>query len=167
LAKEIHWDSDESLKKFVLAANLHDIAFAKKPQLAMLNTIEDFDSIKAIFTDEDRTFFINHAEMTAKLLEADHSIPVEVVMMVRQHHEISDGTGFPAQADYKRLKPFSCLFIMALDLSNYILRDKDWTFERFLELNKYKYKGPIFNKLVRALVNISEAKTAQGPKRQF
>lgn len=151
IAKELSWGSDESYRKLILAAHLHDILLVSNPALAMIKTEESFSKLKEMFSEEDRYLFLNHPEMTAKMLEQDPNIPSEVISIIRQHHELSDGSGFPNKFGHTRLKPYSCLFIVSLDLATYILNNRDWKMSEFLTKYRENYKGVTFNKIIRQL----------------
>jgi response regulator RpfG family c-di-GMP phosphodiesterase len=96
--------------------------------------------------------------MTARLLEQDSSIPDEVISIIRQHHEVSDGSGFPNKADHRRIKPYSCLFIISLDLATFILNNKDWKIEDFIIRYKDNYRGVTFKKIIRQLTELKGIK---------
>lgn len=151
LAKEMSWGSEESFRKLILAAHLHDICLMSNPALAMIKTEENFIKMQHLFTNEDYKLFTKHPEMTAKMLEQDPSIPDEVISIILQHHELSDGGGFPNKSDHRRLKPYSCLFIISLDLATYIIGNRDWKMDDFIAKYKDNYRGVTFKKILRQL----------------
>lgn len=161
LAKELSWGSEESYRKLILAAHLHDIHIMSNPALAMIKTEDSFLKMRHMFSGDDYKLLTTHPEMTARMLERDPAIPDEVISIISQHHEISDGSGFPNKADHKRIKPYSCLFIVSLDLATYILGNKNWKLADFISKNKDNYRGVTFRKILRQLAMMKGVKAPQ------
>lgn len=159
IAKELSWGgSDKSLEKLLIAAHLHDIVLMKNPKLAMIKDESHFTRCKDMFTTEDYDLFKSHPEMTVRLLEADPNIPSETIIIISQHHEIPNATGFPNKLDHRKMKPYSCLFIVSLDLATYIISNSDWQMDKFIELSKKNYSGPVFAKIIRVLSDMRSLK---------
>ncbi len=93
-------------------------------------------------------------------------IPPDVDIIVSEHHERPDGTGFPQRKGYAALAPLSSVFIVAHDLVSYILNRKEnnWNIVSFLNQHRFLYQSGIFHDLFVALwnnqANISNRKAA-------
>lgn len=159
IAKELHWGSETTYENLIYSAYMHDVLLFPKPALAMMRDLEQFEKNMVHFSAKDKRIYLNHPEATAKIVEKDPQAPKEAYNIVKQHHELSNGEGFPVGLNHQRLTPFSCLFIFSLDLAHYILGNPGWTLDEYL--NTYyndqenpRYKGPVFHKIVRAAKKI-------------
>jgi hypothetical protein len=46
-------------------------------------------------------------------------IPLDVDIIIHQHHERPDGKGFPAKLNYMKINPLSAVFILAHEIMNF------------------------------------------------
>lgn len=83
LALQMGYSHQLILQHVGMGALLHDVGKG-------VIKIEDSDS-----PDEVETKMLKHPEAGLKFLEAQTKVPKEVLMIVEQHHEAYDGTGFP------------------------------------------------------------------------
>lgn len=154
LAKELHWGSEASYDKLIHAAHLHDVLlYTSNPVLTMMSTIDQFNKFdeKYHFSEQEKSMFLKHPEAIVQIIKSDARIPEEALTIIEQHHEMPDGSGFPRGIDHRQMRPFSCLFIVSLDLANYILSKNQWDLDRFINTHRKKYKGDNFYKILRAL----------------
>ena len=59
--------------------------------------------------------------MCAAIARSVEEIPPDVDVIISQHHELPDGTGFPRGLNYQRITPLSTVFIVAHDLVRHLM----------------------------------------------
>jgi response regulator RpfG family c-di-GMP phosphodiesterase len=151
---QLEWNTDKTLEKFVYAAYLHDMALSDRPDLAKLNTSEELEAKKATLSEYDYKLVLEHPNIADRSLEGMREIPPDVQMIVKQHHELPKGTGFPTKMTYQKISPLSTVFIVAQDLTEHILANPKWSMENYLKEAKSKFKGTHFIKVLSALDSI-------------
>lgn len=151
----LEWRQSSTIEKLIFVAYMHDISLAGYPHLAKLQTIDDLNSISDDISDEEREMFLRHPEEISELVKKMSEAPVDADIIILQHHERSDGSGFPFGHKSSRLLPMSALFIISHDLVNYILKTPKWSMPEFVEQSRENYSGANFNKIMR---KISELK---------
>lgn len=149
LAKELEWGSDKTLEKFVYTAYLHDISLGNDPRYALITHKKDIDNGE--FTDDEKKLLLYHPHGSAKLLSSLGVIPSDVETMIEQHHEKSSGSGFPSGFNHKRISTLSSVFIVAHDLTNFIIENENWNISAFLDRYSDYVEGAQFKKVMRAL----------------
>jgi HD-GYP domain-containing protein (c-di-GMP phosphodiesterase class II) len=72
--------------------------------------------------------------------------------VIAQHHEHPMGSGFPAGLSSNYISPLSSLFIIAHDLTDYILDNKkNFNVDEFLAAFDNKYSSGHFKKIAKVL----------------
>lgn len=120
VAKEMDWGSDATFSKLVLAAYMHDISL-KEPGLAKVNTLRELEEKKSAFPPEEVKQYHLHPAKAADVVRSFKEVPSDVDIIVQQHHERPNGSGFPRGLLFNYISPLSSLFIVAHDLSQAIL----------------------------------------------
>lgn len=151
IALKLEWDIEKTLYKFVYAAYLHDIALGDRNDLAKIATCEELNSVKKTLSLDDYKLVYEHPNIAATTLAEVKEIPFEVLSMIRQHHEVPNETGFPSKISFQKIIPFSVVFIIAHDFTNYIMANPNWNLEEYLGPAKIKFIGPHFSKTLHAL----------------
>lgn len=154
IALKLEWNTDKTLEKFVYAAYLHDMALKSRPDLARYRSVDNIEVIKDKFTPEDFDLLWRHSEIAAKTIEDFKEIPPEVEAIVRQHHELPKGNGFPNRFDHKKIIPLAAVFIVAHELADYIIRNPSWKLDKFIEEYRKKMTGAHFHKILKALEDL-------------
>jgi len=72
-------------------------------------------------------------------------------MIVKQHHELPNEKGYPSKLSFSKITPLASVFIMAHDLTHFIIDNPKWTIKDYIAKNKSKYKGAHFSKILAAL----------------
>ncbi len=152
IASLLDWKSDLLRYRLVLAAFLHDITL-RDPQLAMIESVVDLALCRSSYTMEEIEAFEKHPETAAALVREITQIPPGVDALVAQHHEKSDGTGFPLRRDHRHIHSLSALFIVAGELVNYALNrhDGEWSIQEFAETTDSGYQTGFFKELYTVL----------------
>ena len=151
ICAKMQWNSEKTIEKFVYASYLHDWALAMRPDLARINTFAKLDLLKDTLTEEDYQIVLDHPNIAAKQISDINEIPPDVDMMIKQHHEFGNETGFPSKCGYQKITPFSAVFIVAHTLTDYIIDNPKWTIDDFIKTNKSRLHGSHFTKIMRVL----------------
>ncbi len=93
------WTSPKIHSRLVLSSLICDIGLYETPHLTNKKYFE--------LTPDERVLFDNHPLRGQQLLKNIGDIPEEVFQMISQHHENSDGTGYPLKLQRSKLHPFS------------------------------------------------------------
>ncbi len=156
LARELHWGSDQTFEKIIYAAFIKDCALVKRPDLIKFKSLTEMEKLEDEFNFDDLDFVKNHPVEAQKICEEGFGIPEDVAMMVLQHHEMPDGSGFPNGITHQRITPLSSLFIIANDLADYIITKPNWKVESYVKQATNTFSGPAFRKVIQALGNINK-----------
>lgn len=153
LLKELQWDSRQNLEKFVYASYLHDIALGNNPKFIRYHCCKNKEP-DFVESENDKKLIHYHGEAGAKMLEGFHFITQDVLTMIKQHHELPNGSGYPQKMEQSRITPMASVFIISQNLCNYILEAQEWSIDGFLESHEFLMEGPHFKKALRVLKNL-------------
>lgn len=152
ISMKLEWNTDKTLEKFVYASYLHDMALSERPDLAKIKaTAMELELMSEKMDPKDHQLVFDHAVIAANTIDAIPEIPQDVAMIVRQHHELPKENGFPYRLPFAKITPLSSVFIVAHDLTHYILENPKWTVKDYLVKAKNKFKGPHFARILQAL----------------
>lgn len=142
ITKKIGWDSNFTYAKLTLAALLHDLTIP-------VHLEEKIVKGEKILESE----YLMHPNEAAELLHDLEGAPPDVDIIIKQHHECPDGSGFPAQLQWPKISPLSAVFIAAHELSKFVWNKTDMpkAFEEFVENKKDLYKSGHFKKILEAV----------------
>lgn len=153
---KMEWNTEKTLEKFVYAAYLHDMALSDRPDLAKIKGgIFEVELLKDKFSAQDIKLVLEHPNIAAKKIDEIPEIPPDVGMMVRQHHELPKENGFPAKVGHNKITPLATVFIVAHDLTHYILDNPKWTMKDYMAKAKMKFRGAHFAKVLSALNDLN------------
>lgn len=154
ICTRMEWNSDKTLEKFVYAAYLHDMALSNRPDLARINTFEKLEVLKDTMSEDEYKAIFDHPNAAANYVKDVNEIPPDVEMIIRQHHELPNQTGFPSRAGAMKITPFSAVFIVAHNLADYIIENPKWTMEEFVKKFKSRLHGSHFTKIMREIQDL-------------
>jgi len=112
ILRHMHWNTEDKIKKLVMAALFHDITITN-PDLAMIQNKND-PHLKD-FSSQEVKEYLQHPLTTSILLNGADFVSPEVETIVLQHHETIEGDGFPNGLHHSRISPLSAIFIIAHD----------------------------------------------------
>ena len=114
LARGMGWTNEKTLKNLGMAGLFHDIGFKElPPNIYKLRRVDmDLEQIK---------LYESHPERGAKILESVNGIPIEVIEVVRDHHEEASGMGFPRALKFDKIFPMSRIIFIADKLVDYVM----------------------------------------------
>jgi hypothetical protein len=141
------WKSSPVKEKAALASMLCDITLTKEDFAAL----KDHDLNGTPLSDKLK----NHPFEVSKLLSTKKDIiPSETITIIEQHHEMPDGTGFPAQLELHRFNQLSSIFIVCQKFTENLFNenfDYNMRVEIFTRMQKV-YAGRTFDKAMDALM---------------
>jgi hypothetical protein len=133
LAKSLEWSSDITLEKLVYASLLHDITLFHKPELARIQTVKELEKTWDNWSEEDRKLFLGHPADAGNLVKSSFNLaPPETELIIFQHHERPDASGFPKKLGASRVAPLSALFIVAHDIVDYFINNEGCGLSEYL-----------------------------------
>jgi response regulator RpfG family c-di-GMP phosphodiesterase len=153
ICMKLDWSTDKTLEKFVYASYLHDMALASRPDLARIHgSLFEVELVREKLSPADFKLILEHPNLAAnKIDEIGGDMPPDVSAIVRQHHELPKENGFPAMVGHNKITPLATVFIVAHDLTDFILDNPNWVMSNFMTRAKAKYKGQHFAKVLSAL----------------
>jgi HD-GYP domain-containing protein (c-di-GMP phosphodiesterase class II) len=153
IAAQMEWPSNTTFEKLVMAALFHDVYF-QDLELAKISTKEDLESLRPKLTEEQFEAVKSHGIKASELLKSMNEVPSDVDVIVLQHHERPDGSGFPRGIHASQIAPLSAVMIVAHDIINAIEAEGEtFDLKAFLKKTESIYTSGSFKKTWRALNN--------------
>jgi hypothetical protein len=149
LAYKLEWNSAATYLKLTLAAFLHDLPL-KDNDLASFTSLADLRKSDR-YTPDQINLYKMHPVRSSEYAKQFHEIPGDVDLILIQHHERPDGSGFPRGLTHKYISPLSALFIIAHDLLDYMREKPGSKMEDFFITNEERYNVGNFKKIVKQL----------------
>ncbi len=150
IAEAMGWKSDTTFKKITIASLLHDIMINDQ-EIAKIQTLQELETKKVEFIDADVKDFPTHPIKAAQEAKSFTEIPADVDLIISQHHEKPDGSGFPRKLTTSQISPLAALFIVAHDLVNELMSGETFLIESYMETRKEKYTSGNFKKAYLAI----------------
>ncbi len=152
IAAAAGWHSEQTFYKLNLAAFLHDITL-KNNDLATVQTLEELTARRLEFTDQEYLDYQEHPQKAAELARQFTEVPPDVDVIIAQHHERPDGTGFPRGLTQSSISPLGAAFMVGHDLLIFILAraDAGWTMAEFVSTVEGRYPGTNFRKIIKVM----------------
>jgi response regulator RpfG family c-di-GMP phosphodiesterase len=154
ISMKMEWNTEKTLAKLVYAAYLHDMALVDHEELAQISSYEELLKYKKKMTEDEYKLVFQHANIAATTLADIKEIPPDVTTMIRQHHERPRRNGFPSKISHQQIIPLSTIFIVAHDLTDYIIDTPQWTLQDYVKEARDKFSGIHFNKALIALESL-------------
>jgi len=150
ILRNMHWNTEDKVKKLVLAAMFHDILVAD-PLLAQVQKKDD-PRLKE-FDPKTVKEYLSHPVETNLLISNFGEISPEVGLIILQHHENETDDGFPNGLHHSKLSLLSCIFILA---HQYIFIFYEYDFDpdyqsKVLDRLKKTYSFGVFKPVLDAL----------------
>jgi FMN phosphatase YigB (HAD superfamily) len=152
LFPKMEWGSGEQqqiiLTKLSMISYFHDIFLSDEKLLKIMNH-KDFKN--ADLTTDERDLVLNHANRAALLVQSYPRLPQGVDVIIKQHHGVTNGVGFPEQYTIA-ISPMAIFFIVVEDFATQLLSlnpgDKIHTIVQVL---KERYQLPSYKKIVNEI----------------
>lgn len=151
IAALLKWPSGSTFQKLTYAAFFHDMMF-RNQKLAQVKSLAELEGYHEQFTPEDVHFYKAHPALVAQLIMKMTEVPPDVDVILHQHHERADGSGFPRGLSGSNIAPLAAVFIVAHDLVSYMFEAApEVDFAQFLEQYKAKNSVGHFRKILEVL----------------
>lgn len=150
IASQMKWGSDTTFHKLTLAAFLHDITLTNH-ELAACKTLDEVQKDER-FSDAERKSFKAHPMQGAEVARQFNEVPPDVDLIIAQHHERPDGSGFPRSLSSTYIAPLTAIFIVAHDMAQLAVAEgPKFKVENFLQSAHDNYKPSQFRKVIQAV----------------
>ena len=116
-------------------------------------------------TREQRRQLYSHPLVSALLLERHHEYPRELIRAVREHHELLDGSGYPAGLAGNAISAWGRILSLAQVVAALAKPGRSHPELRLsvlLRTNRHRFDGELVNRLLPILRRPVEAKTELG-----
>ena len=150
ISKNLEWISSRTRDALAMGAMFHDIGLIHVPEnLAHKQTAE--------MTEEEKVIFQKHPEKGRDSLTSIPSITRSIMEIIMQHHEVSDGTGYPFGLSGSKIFPMAKVVGLADAYSNFIV-EKEVSprdgLKEFLNCreNLTKYEPDLIKNLIKGFI---------------
>jgi HD-GYP domain-containing protein (c-di-GMP phosphodiesterase class II) len=149
LFPKMEWGSQEQqtilLEKITMVSFFHDIYLEEE---RLLKIMDNEAMKKANLTPLEKDLVINHANKAALLIQSYPKLPQGVDLIIKQHHGVSNGVGFPEFLT-AGISPMAIFFVVIEDFVTQLLEQKDTASIPNIMINlKAKYQLPTYRKVV-------------------
>ena len=151
LAKIMGIETKKVLQKLIYASFVHDIAFYTRPKLALIKNMKHFELVKADLSLEEQDIFKNAPKYAFDYAFYDKFSPKGVEAILIQSRELPDGSGYPNKLHSDQINPLAAIFMVAHDLTDYILERKNWNYQEYFIHYKKHFKGGVFDEIFEFL----------------
>lgn len=154
LAMAMDWRSEGTIYKLSLAAFLHDMPLTNHG-LAAIQNMTEFARRKDQFTEQEAREYRLHPVRAAEMARQFQEVPPDVDIIIAEHHEFPDGSGFPRGLTHKQISPLASVFVVAHELVSAIYStDRPFIMAEHLESVRQKYSSGNFKKLLHCLTDV-------------
>lgn len=153
IASHLDWGSDVTFHKLTLAAFLHDVTLTDH-KLAHCNSLEEVK--KFGYKPEVVAAYKQHPIQTSQIARQFQEVPPDVDVIILQHHERPDGSGFPRGLAHSYIAPLAMVFMVAHDMAQYFLdHGGRMDVKDFLAIARENYKTSHFRKIIDAIEKLA------------
>nr|BDT28832.1 transcriptional regulator [Bacteriovorax sp. HI3] len=149
LLPKMEWGSQDQqsvmLEKLSMVSFFHDIYLDDEKLLKIM----DNEALKkANLTPRERDAVLNHAHQAALLVQSYPRLPQGVDIIIKQHHGVSNGVGFP-EVMTAGISPMAIFFVVIEDFVTTLLEQgNEPNFAVILSHLKLRYQLPTYRKIV-------------------
>lgn len=117
IVSEFDWQSKATVETVAMASLFHDIGMMALPKELLELTPDEM-------TEEQLEMYKKHPEMGAKIVNDNKMITNSVKQVIYQHHERSDGTGFPDGIKDQKILTLSKIISVSDSFAEYIIENE-------------------------------------------
>lgn len=164
LLPKMEWGSGDQqnilLEKLCMVSYFHDI-YLDDEKLVKISDTEGLK--KAGLLPKEHDLVVNHANRSALLIQSYPKLPQGVDLIIKQHHGVSNGVGFP-EVLTAAISPMAIFFIVVEDFAKNILaipeppENLGASMKEALIPIKEKYQLPSYRKIVVEIENMINPK---------
>lgn len=126
MCKTLNWDSPRTIQVIAIGGLLHDIGLTRLPKEMREYRPESWNS-------EQRAMYEIHPKLGIDVLQEMEKVPEPIIQIVYQHHETSDGLGYPNLLSDTKIFPLAKVVILANHFSRFIMTKNLTPFEGLKE----------------------------------
>ncbi|WP_413288966.1 response regulator [Bdellovibrio sp. HCB337] len=115
IAKQLGWQSPQTLFKLAFAGLFHDIGKKEIPEELLLKP-------RSTLTQHERALLETHTTRGMEILQSLKTAPTEVIQVAYEHHEDVLGQGFPQGLTKIKLHPFTLIVSVANVFCEYTIK---------------------------------------------
>lgn len=115
IAKQLGWQSPQTLFKIAFAGLFHDIGKKEIPIELLLKP-------RSTLTQHERALLETHTTRGMEILQSLKTAPTEVIQVAYEHHEDILGQGFPQGLTKNKIHPFTLVVSVANAFCEYTIR---------------------------------------------
>lgn len=115
IAKQLGWQSPQTLFKLAFAGLFHDIGKKEIPPDILAKS-------RTTLTQQERALFESHTTRGMEILQTLKTAPSEVIRVAYEHHEDVLGQGYPQGLNKLKIHPFSLIVAVADSFCDYTIR---------------------------------------------
>ncbi len=148
LLPRMEWGSGDQqnilLDKLSMVSFFHDIYLEDDKLLKIM----DHDSFRrAVLLPKERDLVLNHANRAALLVQSYPKLPQGVDLIIKQHHGVSNGVGFP-EVLTASISPMAIFFVVVEDFVTQLLNQEEHlNFPVLLKAIHERYQLPSYRKV--------------------
>lgn len=149
--------SKELVKNLTYCALVHDVAYFNNPKLAQIKGHDHFKKVKKFLSVVEKELYYRSYNYALDYTENDHSAPdgaAPLLYELRNYHLAMDKALF---AKREKISELASIFIVAHDLTDYILSHPQWTFYEYLQTYPFLEYGEYFEAIFQ---NLNRARMA-------
>ena len=149
--------SKDLVRKLTYCSLVHDVAFFNNPKLAQIKSRAHFEKVKQFLSVTEKELYYRAYNYSYDYASSDHTAPmgaVELISELRQYHLTPNKVEYMTKG---HLSELACVFIVAHDLTDYIMSHPNWTFYEYLENYPFVEYGSFFESLFQ---NLNRARMA-------
>jgi len=152
LLPRMEWGSGDQqnilLDKLSMVSFFHDIYLEEERLLKIMDN-ETFK--KAVLSSREKDLVLNHANRAAMLVQSYPKLPQGVDLIIKQHHGVSNGVGFP-DALTASISPMAVFFVVVEDFVTQILSQEDIShIPEYVKTIKDRYTLPSYRKVAHEI----------------
>ncbi len=155
LLPKMEWGSGDQqpilLEKISMVSFFHDIYLEEEHLLKIM----DNEQLKnAGLTIKEKDLVVNHANRAALLVQSYPKLPQGIDMIIKQHHGVSNGVGFP-EVLTAGISPMAIFFVVVEDFATRVLEVKAVTdLHKAVADIKERYQLPSYRKIVNEIESL-------------
>lgn len=150
ICKNLDWVGARTQEALALGALFHDIGLVQIPEAIAVKKLEDM-------SDDEQIVFKKHPEKGNESLKGIPSITAAIQNIVLQHHEMSNGSGFPMGLTGQKIFPLAKIISLADGFSDHIMEKECSPLDGIKEFlanrdNLARYDSDLVKSLVKGFV---------------
>lgn len=159
LLPKLDWVNGEQqsgvLTKITMVSFYHDLFLEDETHLKIL-TNDEYKALENELNSANKELILNHANKAAFLLQSYPKLPSGIDLIIKQHHGMTNGVGFP-EIFSSSISPLAILFIVVEDFATRILSCKNGIkISDMIEQMLLKFTQPSYKKIVIELSHLNK-----------